>query len=288
MTKKRTGGFMAALERVDFDALGAYYLDHARDGLEAQLESAIADHESNEYRADWTPNQLAERREIWRVLGAACFRSSLARIHHAAWLTRSPIEEQFLYGLIAAASTLGSPLLVVREGMAKSGQKWRETKDLTLDDSGLDYTKYEVLPQHAHGKMHPDFTVRCSTYAHIDREHFPAHSELVVELDGHDFHERTKEQASRDKRRDRDLSAIGVPVIRFSGSDIYKDPIEHAAWTLMHAFHLAMRPAVDAAFRKDFNATADWYSDIRASLLERDTGLDLKAWKKRLKIEGGE
>lgn len=45
-----------------------------------------------------------------------------------------------------------------------------------------------------------------------------------VELDGHDFHERTKEQASRDKRRDRILAAGGWTMLRFTGSDVYRDP----------------------------------------------------------------
>jgi hypothetical protein len=47
---------------------------------------------------------------------------------------------------------------------------------------------------------------------------------LGVELDGHDFHERTKEQASRDKRRDRILTAKGWTMLRFTGSDVYRDP----------------------------------------------------------------
>jgi hypothetical protein len=47
---------------------------------------------------------------------------------------------------------------------------------------------------------------------------------IAVELDGHDFHERTKEQARRDKRRDRVLAANGWLTLRFTGSDVYRDP----------------------------------------------------------------
>lgn len=47
--------------------------------------------------------------------------------------------------------------------------------------------------------------------------------EFAIECDGHDFHEKTKEQAKRDKRRDRDLLAKGITVIRFTGSEIYND-----------------------------------------------------------------
>lgn len=47
---------------------------------------------------------------------------------------------------------------------------------------------------------------------------------LVVECDGHDFHEKTKEQAKRDKRRDRDLMSKGFHVLRFTGSEIFNAP----------------------------------------------------------------
>ena len=47
---------------------------------------------------------------------------------------------------------------------------------------------------------------------------------LAVECDGHEFHERTKEQAARDRSRDRVLVEAGVPVIRFTASEIYCDP----------------------------------------------------------------
>jgi very-short-patch-repair endonuclease len=47
---------------------------------------------------------------------------------------------------------------------------------------------------------------------------------LVCELDGHDFHERTKEQATRDKARDRALTSAGYTVMRFTGSEVWRDP----------------------------------------------------------------
>lgn len=47
---------------------------------------------------------------------------------------------------------------------------------------------------------------------------------LVVECDGHDFHERTKEQAKKDRSRDRALQAAGYQVFRFTGSELHNDP----------------------------------------------------------------
>jgi len=46
---------------------------------------------------------------------------------------------------------------------------------------------------------------------------------LIVECDGHDYHERTKEQAKRDREKDRVLQSIGYPIFRFTGSEIYND-----------------------------------------------------------------
>lgn len=46
---------------------------------------------------------------------------------------------------------------------------------------------------------------------------------VVVELDGHDFHDRTPEQASSDRARDRAMQAEGYSVLRFTGSDVHRD-----------------------------------------------------------------
>lgn len=53
--------------------------------------------------------------------------------------------------------------------------------------------------------------------------------QLIVECDGHDFHDRTKEQASKDRKRDRDLKKLGFEVFRYTGSDIWKNPISCAS-----------------------------------------------------------
>ena len=51
------------------------------------------------------------------------------------------------------------------------------------------------------------------------------HFGVIVECDGHDFHEKTKEQAAKDRARDRALIAQGYTVLRFTGSEIWKSPI---------------------------------------------------------------
>lgn len=54
------------------------------------------------------------------------------------------------------------------------------------------------------------------------------HKYLAIECDGHDFHERTKEQAKKDRSRDRKLQELGFTVFRFTGSEIWADPMSCA------------------------------------------------------------
>ena len=46
---------------------------------------------------------------------------------------------------------------------------------------------------------------------------------VVVECDGHEFHERTPEQAEHDRARDRAMTAAGYHVFRFTGREIRRD-----------------------------------------------------------------
>lgn len=52
---------------------------------------------------------------------------------------------------------------------------------------------------------------------------------IIFECDGHDFHEKTKEQVARGNERDMNLKLEGYEVIHFSGSQIYNDPIACAS-----------------------------------------------------------
>ena len=51
---------------------------------------------------------------------------------------------------------------------------------------------------------------------------------LVVEVDGHDFHERTKAQAAHDKARDRWMTGSGFDLMRFTGSEVWANPFQCA------------------------------------------------------------
>lgn len=54
----------------------------------------------------------------------------------------------------------------------------------------------------------------------------PAHRKcFAIECDGHEWHEKTKQQVARDKLRDRRLVLDGIVPIRFSGSEIHRAPV---------------------------------------------------------------
>lgn len=51
---------------------------------------------------------------------------------------------------------------------------------------------------------------------------------VIVECDGHEFHEHTKEQAARDKQRARMLVLEGYIILNYTGSEIWNSPFKCA------------------------------------------------------------
>jgi very-short-patch-repair endonuclease len=75
-----------------------------------------------------------------------------------------------------------------------------------------------LMPQKQIGKYRVDFEL----------VYHPLHDKdplnmIVVECDGHDFHEKTKEQVAKGKERDRFLIKEGYTVLHYSGSEIVND-----------------------------------------------------------------
>lgn len=52
--------------------------------------------------------------------------------------------------------------------------------------------------------------------------------EIIIECDGHEFHEKTKEQVIKNNNRDYELKNKGYDILHFSGSEIYNYPIRCA------------------------------------------------------------
>jgi len=83
------------------------------------------------------------------------------------------------------------------------------------------------------GRFRVDFLVAAKVHSQ--------YVSVAVECDGHDFHEKTKVQAARDKRRDRSLKLAGIDVIHFTGSEIWANPRECAKEVLQQLRAMADR-----------------------------------------------
>ena len=81
----------------------------------------------------------------------------------------------------------------------------------------------EIHPQWKVGRYRVDFLIsRWSGWLYPDISPGPIElARVVVECDGHEFHERTKEQAKRDRSRDRALQNQGLMVLRFTGAELH-------------------------------------------------------------------
>lgn len=86
-------------------------------------------------------------------------------------------------------------------------------------------TRLRFVMGTAHLKVEPQFKIDNYTVDFLLRYVMDGKTKtVIVECDGHDFHEKTKEQVSKDKKRDRHLVTGGHLILRFSGSEIVSDP----------------------------------------------------------------
>lgn len=131
----------------------------------------------------------------------------------------SPIEQALLSALIPCAYAQYNCTVAWEVPSGKEFGSW------FFGDHWQQFSNLKIELQKPIGKYTVDFFL---TYSEIIADSHRNKSawevgEIIVECDGHDYHERTKEQASHDKARDRFLQELGVRVFRFTGSDIWKD-----------------------------------------------------------------
>lgn len=80
-----------------------------------------------------------------------------------------------------------------------------------------------ITPQYQVGKYRADFLLE-QVQIGPDSILTP----VIVELDGHAFHDRDKHQRSYEKARDREFQRSGFKVLHFTGSDVFADPYKVA------------------------------------------------------------
>lgn len=88
-----------------------------------------------------------------------------------------------------------------------------------------------ISPQRKIGKFRVDFVVsyHCCAWPNSegrpgDKKIIDAGKTIVVECDGHDWHERTESERRYEKQRDRFLQSKGYEVFHYTGKEITDDP----------------------------------------------------------------
>ena len=98
--------------------------------------------------------------------------------------------------------------------------------DDTLGDPMRNYNLFiEPQPEVIIGKnkYRPDFKLSIHQVIEVSDNRIYRDFTCYIECDGHDFHERTKEQAKKDRAKDRAFISEGLDLLRFTGSEIYND-----------------------------------------------------------------
>lgn len=161
----------------------------------------------------------------------------------------SPIEKLFVAAMLS--SYWARPI---------SNHLWHNATEELLR-VGIDYRLKECVGDEMERKdrlyVHMDGPALCLTQAPLklarrqirpDFAFFDPETEtrVIVELDGHDFHERTPEQAESDKSRDRELQVLGWHAFRFTGREVLRDPKEcfHEVIRLLWAKRAQRRAAM--------------------------------------------
>lgn len=121
----------------------------------------------------------------------------IARFERWDWNTESPIESIFaIWWTVIEQRSFNRLHLSPQVAIEAAGESWR------LD--------FQVLP-----------TAGQDYGALVNSSLCPL---IAVELDGHDFHERTREQVDLRNRRDRALTSNGWLVWHVSGSELHASP----------------------------------------------------------------
>ena len=133
--------------------------------------------------------------------------------------TESPIEALFL---LACLNTWMGDVPPYETDLAYD----RMLNVRSVDDTGLGTISFELVATDFNGGyMFAQVPVNTKSGRYrLDFALCYQSVEIAVELDGHDFHEKTKEQAANDKAKDRALTAAGWVVVRFTGAEVYTDP----------------------------------------------------------------
>lgn len=160
----------------------------------------------------------------WNALAHAYTHKALHHLELLIGHTESPIEKAMLFALSVASHDLATNVRYKANGQLFGD--FEEMPDVLTIEPQAQLGEYRVDFLLTYQECLPDFDQKVKLK---DGTEIPSIKDvtvhLIVECDGHDFHDRSKEQASRDRERDRELKKLGYEVFRYTGSDIWKNPL---------------------------------------------------------------
>lgn len=217
-------------------SLYAFARDHGWPALASQLPELA---EITIQKAEARSGRILDHqflRIVALALGVQFMTTTIANIvSECAAICESPIELAFLFALVVAGRQ-GSCGVVLSFPTSCIG-------DLEADFQLI------IRPQAHVGEYRVDFLL---TAQFADAQHRIHEFErpVIIEADGFEFHDKTREQSIRDRKRDRDLQAQGFSVFRYAGSEIWANPFRCAEEVLLFVIKGVERQNASAESRK--------------------------------------
>lgn len=169
----------------------------------------------------------------WNALAHDYHHKALEHLERLVEVVESPIEKAMLFALCVSARERTSNVRYKVNGHEFGD--FTDFPDILTIEPQARLGEYRVDFLLTYREWYPSPNERHSTKSGSEvSELIESHRRLIVECDGHDYHDRSKEQASRDRTRDRELKKIGFEVFRYTGSDIWKDPVMRAREAVAH------------------------------------------------------
>jgi very-short-patch-repair endonuclease len=160
-----------------------------------------------------------------RLLAGQAITSASLEVYALRRASESPIELPLALALVTVARHDGVSVKIIEPPDAPfwGGSEWGDPFEPTGNPRFADYF-LRIEPQAQLGDYRVDFLLTLEgTFQPSGERARNGTKRMVVECDGHDFHERTREQAKRDRERDRQLQSFGFLVYRFTGREIWED-----------------------------------------------------------------
>lgn len=112
------------------------------------------------------------------------------------------------------------------KGLSPIEQIFNSVLSIYLYDSNSSGFYFNICPQYKINIKNKNYVADffCSTFIYKNKE-YCLDRNIVIECDGYDSHH-TKEQRNRDVHRENELKLNGYSVIRFTGTQIFKEPFE--------------------------------------------------------------